>query len=322
MNTLAETSRPDPLRTHVELALAGTYYPGGFPVRFETNSRQVLDAAAEAWGRCAPEFDRTPIRFRVVVQPEGELAEQPAHRMQARLHSIVSDRYNFASLDLDGACGFIYVSERTASNHGHLRWYFLESAAYVLLSHRHVAAIHAACVVRNGQGLLLCGPSGAGKTTLSYACARARWTFVSDDATWLLLDSECRMALGQPRHARFRLDAPGLFPELAGYAVLTRPNGRIGMEVPLSEFPDVRTADRASIAAVIFLERGAGSPGARRLAGADSVERLLADLPSLGDPTDAMHERAVRRLEGAPAWRMQYTTLKEALEILETLPII
>lgn len=322
MTNLVELRQQDHISVRVELPLAGIYYPGGFPVRIQTNSRDVLEAAEEAWGRCLPVGEQPPLQFRVMVHPDGALAETPVHRKQGSLYAVVSGRDNFANLDLNSGFGCIYVSQRTAADHMWLRWYFLESLSYVMLSHRSVAAIHAACVAREGRGFLLCGPSNAGKTTLSYACARAGWTFVTDDATWLAIDAENRIAIGQPRRARFRMDAPSLFPELAPYAVRARPNGKIGIEVPLEDIPEIRSVDRAEITDVVFLERGVSPAGAISLTGGEAVERLLGDMPSYGEETDAMHRRAVSRLREARAWRMRYSAISEALNILETLPIL
>lgn len=313
--------RIDHLRSKVPLSLTGTYYPGGFHVEICTNSRDVLAAAEEAWGYCRAEFACEPIRFRVLVEAEGGLSQIPSHRMQGHLYSIVSDAYNFAHVDLAGQTGFFQIAEATAADHSWLRWFFLESAAYVVLTQRYVVPVHAACVARDGTGILLSGPSGAGKSTLSYACARAGWTFVTDDAAWLLPESAERIAIGRPRQARFRLDAPALFPELEGYIARARPNGKVSIEVPVAELPNIRTADRAPIGAVVFLERGPGAAGVQRLSGEAAVERLIADLPVYSDEVDAMHERTVRKLAGVPSWRMRYETLEEAIRILETLPL-
>lgn len=208
--------RADHLRSQVPLDLQAAYDPAGFRVEIATNSRDVLRAAEEAWGHYRPEFACEPIRFRVLVDPEGGLSQIPSHRMQGHLYSIVSDPYNFAHIDLARQFGFFHVSQTTAADHSWLRWFFIESAAYLVLTQRYVVPIHAACIVRGGAGILLSGPSGAGKSTLSYACARAGWTFVSDDATWLLPDQAERLAIGRPRHARFRLAAPeGSIPGIA-----------------------------------------------------------------------------------------------------------
>jgi hypothetical protein len=303
----------------VPLDLEGTYHPAGFRVEIATNSRDVLSAAEEAWGNYRPEFECEPICFRVLVGSEGGLSQIPSHRMQGHLYSIVSDPHNFAHIDLGRQFAFFNVSQTTAADHSWLRWFFIEAAAYLMLTQRHIVPIHSACIARGGAGILLSGASGAGKSTLSYACARAGWTFVSDDATWLMPDWPERIALGRPRHARFRLDAPRLFPELEGYVARARPNGKVSIEVPLAELPGIRTAERVPIEGIVFLDRRPGAAEIHALSGAEAVDRVLADLPSYSDAVDAMHERAVRKLAGARAWRMRYETLEDAIRILGTL---
>jgi hypothetical protein len=313
--------RMDPLRRNIPLPLTGTYYPGGFRLDIATNSPEVLGAAKEAWEHEHPSFVSEPIVFHVLVQPEGGLCSVPTHRMNGHLYSVVADAYNFAHLDLNTQLGFFHVSGQTAADHSFLRWFFIESMANLMLAQRYLVPVHAACVARNGAGILLSGHSGAGKSTLSYACARAGWTFVTDDCTWLLPESEDPIAIGRPRSARFRLDAPQLFPELEGYAVRARPNGKIGIEVPLAELPHIRTAPRAAIGGIVFLERGPAGPGIQRLASMEAIDRLLADMPSYGEAVDSMHERAVRRLSHAPAWRMTYETVDQAIAMLGNLAI-
>src|SRR5579885_2370002 len=97
----------DPLRCHAELPLTGTFYPIGFPLEVATNSRDVLDAMREAWRPWGLEFNRPPLRMRVLVSPEGELSEPAVHRLQGHLYSVVSDRHNFAQLDFKELFGTI-----------------------------------------------------------------------------------------------------------------------------------------------------------------------------------------------------------------------
>ena len=147
------------------------------------------------------------------------------------------------------------------------------------------------------------GRAAAGKSTLTFACARAGWTYVTDDCTWLLPDSTDRIAIGRPWQARFRLDAPSLFPELEGHIVRARPTGKVSIEVPISAFPEIRTASRASIGRIVFLERGAaGEPSLLPMPGEEAMRRILCDMPSYGPEVNAMHERTVRSLAEVPAY--------------------
>jgi hypothetical protein len=311
------TARLDPLFIDKDLPLSATFYPAGFRVEIATNSRDVLEAAAESWSRYRPEFACDPIRFRVVVQPEGELCDSPVHRAQGNLYAVVADANNFASVDLKSLTGMIFVSQKTASDHSWLRWFWVESLAYLLLAQRYLVPIHAGCVARNGTGVLLSGPASAGKSTLAFACGRAGWTFVTDDCTWLLPDSTERIAIGRSWQARFRPDAPLVFPELEGHILRARPNGKVSIEVPLSAFPEIHTDSRAPIGRLVFLERGPGrEPGLFPITGEQAVHRIMTDLPSYGPEVNAMHDRTVRRLAEVPAYRLQYERVQDALELL------
>ena len=168
--------RRDPLGVSIELPLTGAYYPLGFRLEIATNSRDVIEAAEESWAGEGREFDGQALVMRVFVQPDGPLSEAGTHRKQGHLYSIVSDAANFAQVELRSQFGFVHVSQKTASDHSWLRWFFVEPVAYLMLGQRQVVMVHAGCVSRNGSGLMLCGASESGKSTLAYACARAGWS--------------------------------------------------------------------------------------------------------------------------------------------------
>ncbi len=307
----------DPLLHEIDLRFGAMCFPVGFPARLRTNSRDVLEAAAESWGMYREaEFETPPLDVRVMVQPEGDAAGVPAYRSQRNLLAVVADRHNFGTFDMRSMSGFCVVSEKTAADHGMFRYYFLEAAIYFLLAQRYVVPMHAACVARAGKGVLLCGVSGAGKSTLSFACARAGWTYLSDDSTWLLPDTGDRAAIGRSHAMRFREDAPTLFPELAPYAARVR-NGKLTIEVPTADFPAIRTSRRCVVERLVLIERRPGaSPGLRRVESREAVEQLLSDMPLYEEDVNAMNARTIGRLADVPAYRMCYESLDDALRLL------
>jgi len=310
----------DPLLRAASLPFSREFYPAGFRLMMATNERDVLAAAEECWSGYEREFASEPIALHVIVRADGRLSPEPAYRCQGHLFSVIGDSDNFAVADLDRLFGFAIVSAKTAADHTWLRWFFVEAVAYTLLAQRHAVAVHGACVARNGSGILLCGPSGAGKSTLSFACARQGWTFVSDDCTWLLPDSENPEAVGRPAEARFRPDASRLFPELKGLAERARPNGKIGLEVPLKKFPRIRTASRCSIGGLAFLERNrGGAAGIVAMPKGEALEGLLRDRPSYGAETDRRHERTIRRLVELPAYGLRYESPEEGVRLVARL---
>ena len=309
--------RYDPMLSDVELPLSGTYYPAGFPLRLATNSRHVMEAACEAWGAWELIFDREPLDFRVVVRPEGEASAAPVYRVQAALLSFVADAHNFATADTRTLAAIFFLSEKTVADHTLVRWLFLEAMAYMLLTQRYVVSLHAACVARDRGGILLCGSSGAGKSTLSVACARAGFTFLSDDCTWIQTGTDTPIAIGKPHQARLRGDAARHFPELEGLPARALPNGKLSMEVPTSLLSGVRTATQSEIGTLVFLDRRTEGTARVETMPADEVATLLLqDLPSYGPEVNAAHERTVGILATLPALRLTYSTLDDAIRIL------
>jgi serine kinase of HPr protein (carbohydrate metabolism regulator) len=190
--------------------------------------------------------------------------------------------------------------------------------AYMLLTQRYVVSLHAGCVARDGGAILLCGSSGAGKSTLSVACARAGFTFLSDDCTWVLTGTDRPLAIGKPHQARLRADAARHFPELEGLPARALPNGKLSMEVPTSLLTGVRTAPRAEIGTLVFLDRqGEGAARLETMAGSEVSTLLLRDLPSYGPEVDTVHERTVGILAALPAFRLTYSSLPDAIRILK-----
>jgi hypothetical protein len=317
----AIAARRDPLEIDAALPLRGTFHPAGFLLHIATNSQHVLDAAAESWGDYREQlYACDALQFRVLVQPGGVLCGVPVHRAQGHLYSVVSDTDNCASLDLNKLQGSFFVSERTAEDHAWLRWSFVESLAYMLLAQRAVVPVHAACVAHHGRGLLLCGASEAGKSTLAYACARSGWTYISDDVVFLLPGGDGGIALGRHRHVRFRPDAPRLFPELEAFVARMRPNGKLAIEVPVVELPHVRSAGRTAVSAIVLLDRREGAEaGVRAASSGEILERLLCDMPSYGAEVNAMHERTIHRLLEAPTFSLRYGDLDGAIECLALL---
>jgi hypothetical protein len=311
--------RSDPLAIRSELPLAGRFYPLGFPLDLATNSPDVLQAARESWGDRAAAFDTPPLDIRVLVEPDGPLCDAAAHRKHGHLYAIVSDAANFAHLDLDRQLAFARISAKTAADHSWFRWFFLEAMAYIMLTQRRVAMVHAGCVARDGAGVLLCGPSEAGKSTLSYAAARSGWTWIADDCVSLLIGAPGRIALGQSRRARLRIDAPALFPELECMMARARPTGKVGIEIDMSQIPGASVASQAPVAAIAFIERRGGRPAMEPIGEDEAIERLLADMPSYGGETDVLHEQTVRRLASLPAHRLMYENIEDGVRLLSAL---
>ncbi len=312
----------DPLQFELDLPLRAEFYPLGFPLGLETNSAEVIAAAAESWGAFRPAFDRAPLRVRVAVSDDGagEAPPDPSWSGQQHLMAIVSDSRHYAVCDFERGFAFCRLSRAAAANRAWMRFHYLETIAYSTLAVLYLAPVHAACVAREGFGVLLAGASGAGKSSLALACARRGWTYLSDDSSFVELGGDGLTVIGRPHQIRFRESAAELFPELQGRLAQRRPNGRTAIEVRTSDLPGVRTANQCRAGAVVFLDRREDGPaGLAELDAETALARCMEGSPTYGSRVRSAHEEALRRLAGVGAYELTYSRLEDAVGELERL---
>lgn len=248
----------DPVLAQFAMPLRETFYPLGFPLQVETNSEEVLNSAAASWHGFTMLFDTPPIRIRVGVRSgrSSECPPTPICRVQQHLVSNVADAENYSLIDLSQRFAFIWLTDAAVADRGYLRYFFLESTALSILATSYTTAIHAACVERKGCGILLCGDSGAGKSSLSYACTRAGWTFITDDASYLVNHRNDRLVVGNCNQARFRPSAIDLFSELAGRDIIQRAEiGKPSIELELQPCPEISISFTSRINHLVFINR-------------------------------------------------------------------
>jgi hypothetical protein len=71
---------------------------------------------------------------------------------------------------------------------------FLNGSVYgAILHQRNILPLHGSSFVYNGQGILLCGESGAGKSSLTAAFCLAGAEFLTDDVTPLVFEDDIPM---------------------------------------------------------------------------------------------------------------------------------
>lgn len=320
---LADSEVPqfDPVQARAALPKIAMFHPHGFPLELETNSADIMQAAWESWHPFQRTFETKPLRLSLGVSDSGGNAIPAKQRVYSRNHlmTFVGDRENFATCDLRSGYGFGWVSQAVARDHAFLRYHFLEATAMCMLESAHLASIHAALVALGGRGVLLCGESFAGKSTLAYACAREGWTYVTDDGTSLIRNHRDRYAIGNSHGIRLRADAPRLFPELSGKLQPICRNGKSGMEIRTRDLP-IATAPGCAIHHVVLLDRRAGTRAALSPWRMEEALQWCSRFAVFGEErVIAEQKRAHRRLMGAGSWRLQYGDLAPAIERLTSL---
>jgi hypothetical protein len=312
----------DPVLSKFELGLRSRLYPLGFPLELQTNSPEVLEAASEAWGLFPECFEMSPMRFALGVKESAEAKPLPSEtNFQAREHllAMIIDPENFVMCDFQQAYSFGWITPALASDYASLRYRVLTPVAVMMAEHLALAPLHGAFVARDDRGVLLLGESFAGKSTLAYAAARSGWTYITDDGTFLVRDRSDCYGLGNPHFIRFREDARELFPELVDRLVITRPNGKVGMELPTGDL-GIATAPGANIEHVVFLNRDHCGPARLRRYPKDQLQTWCERFVTFGtSEVQSAQTRCHQRLLGAAIWEMSYQNFDDAVRRLEQL---
>lgn len=314
----------DPLLTRVPLDYDATFFPYGFPVRIRSNSAITLEAAERSWSTYRQRYDSTPLDVRLLLSESDNpgRTEEPTFRSQGHLLSIVVDRENFATLDLEAGFAFGWATKATAANQEYFRQCLLDVMIYPLLEMRHLITLHAACVNYGQRGILLAGNSGAGKSSLSYACARRGWTFVSDDASAYRRVAHSPMVIGHPHKFRFREPVGELFPEFRGLKSSLRAYGKPTIEVRTQSMAEIRLAEESAIDAIVFLNRPAHDGKEPVLIALDAEEawkRLSFSVWAVQIPAFGERLAALERLLAVPIYEMRYQEFDPAIDLLQRL---
>ena len=317
-----KTSKPsDALLCDMDLPLRRTFYPLGFAVEIVTNHPDVLEAAKDSFGHRRLRHGSSTLEVRIGISEGGdpERPPEPTRREYNHLYSLVADTDNQALLDLKTHASFVWLNTSALRDRLYFRYNFLEKVVYLLLGSSVVTDIHGACVSKNGKGILLCGDSGAGKSTLAYACARAGWTYISDDTSYLINDLDIPRVIGHSHRMRFRPTAKALFPELADRKLTPRMEGKPSIEVPVSEFPQIVTAIEAGVQAVVYLNRHPSASGRLiRLPEGTATQRTRKELYSAGE-IRTKHEKILEMLSGIPTFALHYSEFDQAIQQLDHL---
>jgi hypothetical protein len=304
------------------LTLRTIVYPLGFPLQLCTNSQAVIAVVEESWGRFPKLFNEIPVELRIDVaeDPDADEVGIPSFRAMDQLFVTGSDLKNLVISDLTQGISTGWLTARTVSDKYFFRYYFLDAAALSMIDQLYLTPVHAGFVARNGQGVLLCGDSFSGKSTLAYACARAGWTFICDDGSFLVRRAKDRMCIGNPLVMRLREDGKLLFPELARFTTCTRPNGKRAIEVNTSALPEIHTSFHCEVTHVAFLNRGEAGPA--RLSRVNTSEAMIRlDCGTAYGPDVFREQRrqTYQRLLTAALWELTYSDLESAVSCLESL---
>lgn len=288
-------------------------HPLGYPVEIVTCNQAVLAAAAKSWSSWPTLFDKPATRFEIDVHRRSGAPDNPGFEAPAGWLMFLADGNNFAAFDVESRTGYMVISESALRDEARFRHHWLEALVLTALDSVFFTPLHAACVARDGIGTLLCGDSGAGKSSLAYACARRGWTLVSDDAFHLAPGPE-RMGVGGSNLIHLREPARALFPELNAWDTGAAPNGKQAIEIDATE-KGFLTSRHAVASRCFFLRRRSGPPAVGPFSTCAAIQYFLKYLFPR-DTTSA--ERHLREFLSSDPCLLEYDHIEDAVMVLES----
>jgi hypothetical protein len=117
--------------------------------------------------------------------------------------------------------------------------------------------IHAGAVARAGKALMICGPSRAGKTSITLACLLDGWEWISDEFV-LIPEAGSRQLHGLPRNFNIKESSFVQFPETRPLShsleIYSAPRAMRVRFVDPAQLPGSNHAQSAELGAIIFPE--------------------------------------------------------------------
>ena len=299
----------------------------GQPILFKSNSPRIARYAGDFLQESPGlEASSTEARATIIVhvrETDEQCESAPLFRARgqfafARFTRADSFWFNLRAREVYGVC-----SPELADDSWRWRVHIFPALLGILSAVIDVAPVHAACLVRRGEGVLLAGQSGAGKSTLTVAMAKRGYALLSDDWTYLSTAGSEVEAWGLPVPVKLLPDARRFFPELIAYDMTNSLNGEIAYEVFPEECFGISRGTRCPVTGVVLLERAA-KPGCSitPVGAAEAIDHLAREVEPLEGSLARCYERQIdliRHLGNVSCQRVSFSghpeSVAEALDI-------
>lgn len=263
----------------------------GSRFHFTSNVQALLELVRHAYADlpshrldCAAQDCHVRLRF---VATNAPLREPPPLQLCAGGGMLcgVMDAHNFALMCPAEHGALVSISDGMLGHPYHARYELIEFAVYTLAARTQaLISMHAACVGRDGRGVLLIGETGAGKSTLALHCLAHGLQLLSEDSVFVR-PSLLATGVGTFLHLRaedpLRVADPAIAALQSNAATIRRRSGVLKHALDLRGAPGLIAAQPFAIAAVVFVSKqpAGNTPLLSALASSAVGERLRASQP-------------------------------------------
>jgi len=292
----------------------------GRPILFRTNAPKIARCARDFFPKADNSNLHSAQAATITIYAQGtDVSYESAPWFRARGHFAAgrftladSFWFNLRTREVHGTCSLSLADDG-------MRWraHIFPALLGILSATIDVTPVHAACLARGKQGLLLAGQSGTGKSTLTVAMAKRGYALLSDGWTYLssagMRTGEADVeAWGVPVPVKLLPDASRFFPELLDFIPHKSLNGEIAYEVSPDECFGVSRLQRCPVTVVALLERAKkqGSSIVPISAG-EAIHQLAKEVEPLQGSLAPCYERQidlVRRLGDVSCYRVSFNS--------------
>ena len=288
--------RADPFGERLARSHLRRYGKPGGRLLIDTNSAALAELADIAFSglpaSCLP-ADQPPMRISLRLSDcasLGRVSAPPAPQFNtaAGLVTAVIDACNHAVVVPALRLARVVLSSDMLQFPYNARYELIEFALYTLATHAAgLLPVHAACVAKNNDGVLLVGDSGAGKSTLSLHCLEQGMRLLSDDTVFI--DTKRMFAGALTNFVHMRPEAvPGIESTsirqlIAGCSTIRRRSGQLKHELDLRTLGFGLATSQVPVTTIVFLQPGKRNriPMAR-LSSPRSIMSLLEHTQTFG----------------------------------------
>jgi hypothetical protein len=295
--------------------------------RFDSNCPQLLRLVDSAYAGLpghrlssdVPDFRVRLMLTKPIEAHESGVRRRPLNRTQppplemlygAGLLGGATASSNAVVMSAREGAALVLVSPQMLRHPYHTRYELIEFAVFTLAARsQRLVPLHAACVGQGGRGILLMGPSSAGKSTVALQCLLGGFEFLSEDSVFVAPDTMLATGVANFLHVRTdSLEWLGRSRAAAAIAkspVIQRRSGVEKFEVDLRKGPYRLARTPLRIVGVAFLSsRKAGTrPLLRPMSKSVLIDNLMREQAyGASQPQWQMFRRKISKL---PAFELR-----------------